>query len=428
VGLASLAGWGLGALVDLPGTGAWLGALAGAVPVAAVDAWRSIRVLAWLRDPSGREPPALDGRWGEAAYRVERLIKAGEQRVTEERQRLHHFLSAIEASPNGVMLLDAGDHIQWLNSVAAQHFGLSPTRDLQQRLTNLVRNPLFVSHLQTGLFERPVVFTDAQGQRTLSVVVRAFAENQRLVLSQDVTEALRAEAMRRDFVANVSHEIRTPLTVLSGFIETLDTLDLSAKERRRVLDLMARQAERMQSLVADLLTLAQLEGSPLPAADRWHDLGSLLQQVADDGRALSAGRQTIEVVLDAAAEVAGNRPELVSAVSNLVNNAVRYTQDGGHIVLRLLARGSGDIEIAVEDNGPGIPREHLSRLTERFYRVDSSRSRETGGTGLGLAIVKHVVQRHGGSLDVDSEVGKGSRFRIVLPAARVRLAALAAGA
>jgi len=237
-----------------------------------------------------------------------------------------------------------------------------------------------------------------------------------------VTERLRAESMRRDFVANVSHEIRTPLTVLAGFVETMASLPLSAGERGRVLTLMQQQTDRMQMLVSDLLTLAQLEGSPRPPADRWVPLAPLMQRVAADARRLSAGRHTITLTEDAAPmSLAGTEAELVSAVANLATNAVRYTPDGGHIGLAWQLRGDGSVEIDVRDTGIGIAREHVPRLTERFYRVDGSRARETGGTGLGLAIVKHVVQRHGGNLDVESSPGKGSRFRLILPAARVRL-------
>jgi two-component system phosphate regulon sensor histidine kinase PhoR len=218
--------------------------------------------------------------------------------------------------------------------------------------------------------------------------------------------------MRRDFVANVSHEIRTPLTVLSGFLETMRNLPLTEVEQKRVVTLMTQQAERMANLVADLLTLARLEGSPRPTADRWNRVDALFAHVEAEARALSAGRHMI----------AGSDSELQSAVGNLVSNAVRYTPDGGRIDVgwRLAENGSG--EIAVVDSGRGIARAHLSRLTERFYRVDGSRSRESGGTGLGLAIVKHVMQRHGGELDIASEPDKGSTFRLVFPAVRVRVA------
>jgi len=237
-----------------------------------------------------------------------------------------------------------------------------------------------------------------------------------------VTTVEHAEAMRRDFVANVSHEIRTPLTVLAGFVETLQTLDLDRQEQLRYLGLMGQQAQRMQTLVNDLLTLSRLEGSPLPGLAEWTPLATLLAQSEQEARALAGSLgKTLELQFPPpmAMVVGGAGSELQSAVSNLVSNAVRYTPAGGRVEVVVRERDGG-MELSVRDTGPGIAAEHLPRLTERFYRVDRSRSRESGGTGLGLAIVKHVVQRHGGELKIASTPGAGSTFAIVLPAARVR--------
>jgi two-component system phosphate regulon sensor histidine kinase PhoR len=242
-----------------------------------------------------------------------------------------------------------------------------------------------------------------------------------LIVLQDVTERLRMERMRRDFVANVSHEIRSPLTVLSGFLETLETLELAPVDRRRSLQLMRQQADRMQLLVTDLLTLAKLEGAPKPPADDWLPLAGLLQRCFADAQAADQGRHQLSMdPLDAATTISGEESEWISAFGNLIGNALRYTPEGGtvHIAWKRLADGRG--EFAVLDTGPGIAAEHIPRLTERFYRVDGSRSRETGGTGLGLAIVKHIAQRHGAELVITSQPGQGSQFRIRLPGYRVR--------
>ncbi|MBK1612552.1 phosphate regulon sensor histidine kinase PhoR [Rubrivivax gelatinosus] len=401
-------------------TGAPVGAALLAALAAAVDGWRGRRLLAWLRTEQTGAAPRDTGFWGELGYRVERGFRQREHQIERERGRLEQFLSAIEASPNGVMLLDAGGQIEWCNSVAADHFGLDPVRDRRQRVTNLVRQPAFVAFLQAGAFDEPLTLVDPLGRRSFSVIVREYGEGLRLVLSLDVTERERADAMRRDFVANVSHEIRTPLTVLAGFVETMASLPLTPVERERVLKLMEQQTDRMQALVSDLLTLAQLEGSPRPPPDRWWPVASLLLRAQADGRSLSAGRHEITASGGEDAEIAGSETELLSAIGNLVGNAVRYTPEGGRIELRFRQRDDGGADIEVSDTGVGIAREHLSRLTERFYRVDSSRSRDTGGTGLGLSIVKHVVQRHGGEIDVASEPGKGSRFKLGFPAARLR--------
>jgi two-component system phosphate regulon sensor histidine kinase PhoR len=397
--------------------------LGGALAVGAaavVDSLRGHRLMEWLRGSQAGQAPRDTGFWGELAYRFERTLRAREQAASREQRRLEQFLSAIEASPNGVLLLDASDQIDWCNRVAADHFGLDPERDRRQRVTNLVRQPAFVAYLQGDDFSRPVGFV-GPSRVSLSVLVRPYGEGMKLVLSQDVTERERADAMRRDFVANVSHEIRTPLTVLAGFVETLSALSLTEPERQRVLALMAQQTDRMQALVADLLTLAQLEGSSRPTADRWQPVSRLLERARLDAVSLSSGRHDIVMTGGDDAEIAGAETELLSAVGNLLSNAVRYTPSGGHIALRFDWRPGGMAVIAVSDDGPGVAREHLPRLTERFYRVDGSRSRETGGTGLGLAIVKHVVQRHGGDIEVDSEVGRGSEFRLVFPAARLRV-------
>lgn len=417
------AGWWIGHSMGYPTRMALLGGALAAVGVSVLDTLKGHELLNWLRNPEP-DPPQLPGIWGEVTHRVHRVIRQREQGTARERDRLQQFLSGIDASPNGVMMIDATEHITWISSVAALHFGLDPVRDLAQRVTNLVRMPTFVQYLGAGDYAEPVKVPMRNGQGTLSITVRAYGEGLRLVLSQDVTERERAEAMRRDFVANVSHEIRTPLTVLTGFIETLASLPLTEVERKRVLTLMAQQSDRMQTLVSDLLMLAQIEGSPRPSADKWCQVSALLQRIDNDGRGLSQGRHELVVCespADKPAEIAGVDSEWLSAMGNLVSNAIRYTPEGGRIEVcwRLMPDGSG--EFSVNDSGIGIDAEHIPRLTERFYRVDGSRSRDTGGTGLGLSIVKHVVQRHDGVLRITSEKGKGSVFTLLVPAARVRL-------
>jgi len=420
-------GLALGARFGLPATGAALGAVM-LLCLAAAREWRhAARLMAWLRSDQVQDAPRDGGLWAEVAYRTERALRLRERQARQQAGRLDDFLNAIEASPNGVLLLDAQGHITWCNQVAALHMGLDPQRDIGQHLKNLVRAPAFVAYLQSGHWQEPVSFLRPGGDGTLQVLLRAYGEGQTLLVSQDITERLRAESMRRDFVANVSHEIRSPLTVLAGFVETMQSLPLSEVERGRVLVLMQQQTDRMQQLVSDLLTLAQLEGSPWPSSDRWVSVAALVARVMADAQGLSGQRHQIRQLPAAGpdVEVAGSEAELVSALGNLAFNAVRYTPDGGRIELAWGLRADGCLVVDVRDSGIGIAREHLPRLTERFYRVDSSRSRDTGGTGLGLAIVKHVVQRHGGELQIESTPGQGSLFRLVLPAARVRPGALA---
>ena len=412
-----LVGWLLGLMLRAPILVGALGAAGGVATVGVFDGLRGRRLMRWLRGSQSGDAPRDSGFWGELGYRFERALRMRESRVETERQRLEQFLSAIEASPNGVMLLDDANRIDWCSAVSAEHFGLDPHSDRMQRVTNLVRSPAFVAYLQEGRFAEVVIFPAPDGQRSLSVVVRSYGDGMKLVLSQDVTERERADAMRRDFVANVSHEIRTPLTVVAGFVETMAQLPLTEVERRRVLELMGQQTQRMQDLVGDLLMLAQLEGSPRPAADRWLDLQPLLRSALADGAALSAGRHTVVTTGHEDIEVAASESELLSAVGNLINNAVRYTPPGGRIELSWQTRVDGGLDVSVTDTGPGIAREHLPRLTERFYRVEAARSRDSGGTGLGLAIVKQVVERHGGILAISSTPGAGTEVTVRLPAA-----------
>jgi two-component system phosphate regulon sensor histidine kinase PhoR len=389
--------------------------------------------LQWLRRGDVSDVPLKHGLWGEVVDRARRLVRAREQQIRESDARLQDFLAALQASPNGVVLLDAQGRIEWFNQTAAEHFGLESQRDLLQHFGNLVRDPGYAAYAAAGDFLHDVTMpgrgnTPSHPVR-LSVHLHPYGDGRRLLLSRDVTALEQAEAMRRDFVANVSHEIRTPLTVLTGFVETLQSLPLDEAERARYLELMAQQAGRMQSLVSDLLTLSRLEGSPLPGAGEWVPVATLLQQLAQEAHALSdvllpadAPAQVIHFKTGAQEELAGTAGELHSALSNLVSNAIRYTPPGGEITAGWLRHDDGRGEFFVQDSGPGVAPEHLPRLTERFYRVDRSRSRDTGGTGLGLAIVKHVAQRHGAELKIESTLGKGSRFAVVFPASRLRKA------
>lgn len=400
------------------------------------DSIYAARFLAWIRFAQNSEsvsvaihpPPRLLGVWGEAAQRICRLSRSQDKLLQDSQVRLGEFLAAMQASPSGVVLLDAQDRIEWCNQMATQHFGFDARRDVLQHIANLVRAPAFKRYMAANNFTQDVVIpggASAPGRPVnLSVHAHSYGKDRKLLLSRDITAVELAEAMRRDFVANVSHEIRTPLTVLSGFIETLQTLPLKEQERERYLALMAQQSQRMQTLVNDLLTLSRLEGSPNPSANDWVNTSALFTQSEQEARALSTliapHSHDIKFDVGVGFEIAGVQAELYSAVSNLVTNAVRYTPDAGKVYVSWKVLNDGRGEFAVEDSGPGIAAEHLPRLTERFYRVDRSRSRETGGTGLGLAIVKHVAQRHGAELHIQSQLGQGSRFSITFPSARVR--------
>jgi two-component system, OmpR family, phosphate regulon sensor histidine kinase PhoR len=420
-----LVGWWLG-----QDRGAQAGLVAGALVWLVADSLRGAALLKWLRSGPSAAKPSVGGLWGDAAERVDRALRARDLQTVDAERRLQDFLGAIQRSPNGVVLLDPQGRIEWCNQTAAAQFGLDPKRDLMQHVTNLVRDPSFTAYYNGGNGGRDIVIPGPGSLPSrpvkLSLYLHGYGEGRKLLLSRDVTALEQAEVMRRDFIANVSHEIRTPLTVLMGFVETLQNLPLDAQERARYLDLMAQQAQRMQTLVGDLLTLSRLEGRPLPGVGEWIPAATLMAQCEQDARALAGvldKPQQMRFGAPPPLEIAGAPSELLSAMSNLVSNAVRYTPAGGSIDVQWRALPDGRGEYSVRDTGPGIAPEHLPRLTERFYRVDRSRSRETGGTGLGLAIVKHVVQRHGAELRVESTPGSGSIFTIVFPASRLRAAA-----
>jgi two-component system, OmpR family, phosphate regulon sensor histidine kinase PhoR len=394
-----------------------------------IDTFRMGRLLAWLKSGDTAVQPLGAGLLGEVFDRTRRLVRMRDRAIAESDRRLHDFLAALQASPNGVVLMDEEGRIEWFNQTAATHFGFDPQRDMFQHFGNLVREPAFAAYYAAGNFTHAVTMPGRYSTATkpvmLSVHMHPYGQGRSLLLSRDITSVEQAEAMRRDFVANVSHEIRTPLTVLSGFVETLQTLPLEEEARTRYLNLMAQQAQRMQTLVSDLLTLSRLEGSPLPPLQEWVPVDTLMAQCAQDAHDLSSvlWGTARELYFDHPPQlaIAGTLTELHSAMFNLIGNAVRYSAPDKPIRVSWQLLADGRAVFAVKDEGQGVAPEHLPRLTERFYRVDRSRSRETGGTGLGLAIVKHVAQRHGAELGIESTLGVGSKFSITFPQLRTRM-------
>lgn len=435
---------------------ATIGLLASSLAWGAYHSIQGQRILLWLHRPRKTKPPSSTGYWLDLVESLQRDHRKIERMLKLSDARIDDFLAAIQASSNGVILLDESNAIVWANQTAASHLGLDLPRDKQQIISNLVRSPDFLAYLHSEDYSKEAVIASPRasavysgGYRTiqrLHIHIHSYGAGRKLLLSRDVTALEQAEAMRRDFVANVSHEIRTPLTVLLGSVETLQQIGPGSPDQGRVLDMMANQAKRMQNLVEDLLTLSRIEDSASPANHGWCEIQSLLKNSLQSAQNLSTllwgeGQQRIVCHrLDEAGQwqVNGAFDELSSALNNIVHNAVRYTPAGGAIDIDWqpasvdeapstdaastdLGSAGKYFVLSVRDNGLGIAQEHIPRLTERFYRVDQSRSRATGGTGLGLAIVKHVLQRHDAHLDIDSQVGKGSRFSIVLPMQRIRL-------
>jgi len=385
---------------------------------------RKLRELShWLEHGEAPDPPRARGAWDRLHAVLYRSRRESARREAELVDMLTRWREAARALPDGVVILDE-DRIAWCNDTARAHLEIDPVRDAGVPITHLVRIPEFLDYLEAGRYQHPILVTAPHStDRVLSLQVVPYGEKQRLVLSRDVTQFRQVERMRREFVDNVSHELRTPLTVVAGFLETLrDERDPEAA--RHYIDLMSEQSQRMLRLVEDLLTLSALESSPPPPMEEPVEMKKLLDRLGAEARALSNGRHRIEVEGEEGIDLVGSEKELSSAFGNLVSNAIRYTPERGTVRLRWHRTEDG-AAFDVEDTGIGIAPEHLPRLTERFYRVDRGRSRESGGTGLGLAIVKHALSRHGAALDIASRPGEGSRFTARFAGPRVKARAAA---
>jgi two-component system phosphate regulon sensor histidine kinase PhoR len=361
------------------------------------------------------------GGWPEIFFRLQRII-SGLRKDIEQVERQHkRFIEAFQASPNGIVMLDDQDQIEWCNAIAERFLGLQYKRDALQRIHYIVRKPEFVEYITGRQYDEPLVLEKMGANTSLILRLQAFpfSENRRLLLIQDITDLSKAEAMRRDFVANVSHEMRTPLTVMMGFLETVQTLDLPPEQKAQYLEMMMDQGKRMKNLVDDLLTLANLEANTQPAPANRIAMSYLMSLIKNDAYALSQGKHALNFDMKTSCDLLGEEREVLSAFSNLVSNAIRYTPEVGSINVTWSVNPAGEGEFSVTDTGPGISPEHIPRLTERFYRIDRSRSRETGGTGLGLAIVKHVANRHQANLVIESAPGKGSTFTLRFPPERI---------
>ncbi len=371
------------------------------------------QLICWLREGRKFRPPEARGIWDDVFENIFRLQQRNRKRKRELRSMLKRFHKITVALPDATVELRSGsDQIEWWNNAAAKYLGFESPRDSGQRISNLLRYPAFVEYLHKGDYDQAIEMPSPVDENiTLRIRVIPYSGNRRLVLARDMTRMQKLERMRQDFVANVSHELRSPLTVVSGYLETL--LDAGAVETEFAgqLQSMQQQTERMNCIVDDLMLLSRLENEVPHPDQQAVPVAALIDSIIGQGRVLSGtAEHTIVSDVDDALCIKGSESELYSAFSNLVFNAIRYTQAGGHISIcwKLI---DGEPVFSVEDSGAGIEAHHIPRLTERFYRIDTGRSRASGGTGLGLAIVKHVLLRHEGELEIDSEPGKGSCFR-----------------
>ncbi len=404
-------------------TGAYGWALAAGF--AAQSAWTTyqlLRLRAWLHsDRLDAPPPESHGFWGDvldSLYHLQRRHQRARDRLQAVIDRVQESTAALK---DAVVMLDRDGNLEWWNPAAETLLGLKSPHDTGQPATNLIRHPRFKEYVEQENYREPLELPSPISDRLrLQFHFTRYGNREHLMLVRDVTRLHQLEQMRKDFVANVSHELRTPLTVIAGYLETLiDNAEGLPPRWQRPLQQMQQQAGRMQNLLNDLLLLAKLEATDYPSDNQPVRLDPLLRSIQGDAQALSADRAhrfTLEI--EPGVDLKGSEAELRSAFSNLVFNAVKYTPDQGEIRIRWWADRQG-AHLAVQDTGIGIEARHLPRLTERFYRVDSSRASATGGTGLGLAIVKHVLLRHRGRLDITSVPNHGSTFTCHFPPAQV---------
>jgi two-component system phosphate regulon sensor histidine kinase PhoR len=374
----------------------------------------------WLKKPVLNHIPNGSGVWEDvfaALYQEHRRQSRNQNQLSSALGRFRHAASAL---PDGVVVLNADNEIEWCNPPAEKKLGLDLKHDENQPISYLVRHSDFVQYLQAQEYAEPIKLKSwRNAELTLEIQLIPFGTKQKLLICRDVTQLEKIDAMRRDFIANVSHELRTPLTVVGGFVETLLDMEGAVPESTRsYFNMMLEQTTRMRHLIDDLLTLSHIESNAQAPEDGLIEMSSLLNMIINDAKSLSHGKHSISAEIDRQLNLVGAMGEIQSALSNLISNAIRYTPEGGEITITWGMRNNEAV-FSVSDNGIGIEQNHIDRLTERFYRVDRSRSRETGGTGLGLAIVKHILTRHQAKLEISSQLGVGSTFSEVFPAARV---------
>lgn len=375
--------------------------------------------LKWVRQPTLAPPPDL-GSYDEIVTPIYKYVRSRQNEYTALRELTNNVLSAAQALPAAAVTLDKTFQIEWCNSQSQRLLDLVYEKDKGYNIFNIIRMPEFFDYAQSRQWSRPLRSRKEIGGQlcSLQFQLTQHANEGYLLLCQDITQLEKLQTTQRDFVANVSHEIRTPLTVLIGFLETMRDLPaeaLTKEQRKQYEELMHEQAQRMLAIVADLLTLSTLESTEVVEGSSVQ-LGPIIAKAAVQAQSISRETHAFELDVDSQLAVIGQMNELSSAVINLLTNAVRYTPEGGKITIRWFRNEHAEAVFSVTDTGLGIEKKDIPRITERFYRVDKSRSRASGGTGLGLAITKHIVIRHNAKLVVDSEINKGSTFKIVFPA------------
>ncbi len=377
----------------------------------------------WFQSPSLNEVPVGSGVWESIFSTLFQLQRKNFRAEAELQSALEGFKRATNALPDGIVVLNHRHEIEWCNPPAELLLGLELYKDVNQPIQNLVRYGEFISYLQANNYSEPIVVkSNRNAESVLQIQLIAFGTAQKLLICRDISTQEKIDTMRRDFIANVSHELRTPLTVVGGFLETLiDSKDAVTETAKNYFDIMINQTSRMRLIIEDLLTLSKIESNNEVPEKTVINMQKTLAMIQNDANALSNNKHRISLDADASLNIKGSQEELISAFTNLVTNAIRYTPNKGNISIKWQLRDNGQAVFSVQDSGIGIDEQHIARLTERFYRVDHGRSRDTGGTGLGLAIVKHILNRHKAKLEIESITGEGSTFSIVFPQSRTSI-------
>ena len=412
-------------VLGIAGIIAFFSPIAAALVLALALAWFVIaqsrntqKLYDWLLAPQLRSVPESSGSWGEIFDNVSRFMRSEQHARDALTEEIEQIRESIDRLPDALIVLDDKNVIQWCNAAAENLLGVFASR---RPITQFIRQPEFGRYLKADSYDAPLELElSTRPGRIFEVRIHDTEDRKRLLISRDITEQAMLNQMRSDFVANVSHEIRTPVTVIGGFAETMLDLDLDEAKRREYLGTIVRNSHTMQRLVEDLLTLSSLEAMDTTGLNETIDLARLFTTLAGEARDLSNGRHEIRSEPPRGLSILGRTAEIESAIRNFLTNAVRYTPENGTISLEWKRSTDKDGWISVRDNGIGIAAEHLPRLSERFYRVDRGRSRATGGTGLGLAIVKRIANRHNASLHIDSVIGEGSTFSLILPKSRIK--------
>ncbi|CAH0532832.1 Phosphate regulon sensor protein PhoR [Vibrio stylophorae] len=377
-----------------------------------------LKLSRWLWQERRLTPPAAGGSWEPIFNGIYRLQQRNRRRRRELGNLIRRFRNGGESLPDAVVVFHGDGTIVWCNKLARQLLGFQWPEDAGQHISNLIRHPKFVKYISRQRFSQPLELPSPINQnRILEFRTMPYSEGEYLMVVRDVTQLKHLEGMRSGFFANVSHELRTPMTVLQGYLEMAKEPDvLQGPMWTKAHTVMMEQLSRMNSLVGQLLTLSKIEAAPMIELDQVVNVPAMLDILEKEATTLSGENQhRLRFEVDHTLATLGDEDQLRSAISNLVYNAVKYTPPRAEIEVRWFDTLSGP-RLEVNDSGEGIAPQHIHRLTERFYRVDKARSRETGGSGLGLAIVKHALNHHDATLEIRSQVGKGSSFAFTLPA------------